>query len=81
MAEDKEYTGKLTKIVALTSDFSVAEGESEDVYGVSCVHTIKKLKGEDVHMMVAEVPKALADEMVGCHRANLYSDVISGKEE
>jgi len=76
---EKPYTGKLTKIAVLSSDFSVPEGDNQDVYGVPCVHAVETVGDEEVHIMVAEVPKSLADEMIKCKRANLLSDVL--KEE
>jgi len=70
------YKGKATKIVILTEDIPVPEGEPYRSYGVPCVHEVMKTKKkEEVHVLAATVPEDLADEMIANGRAHLRIDI------
>jgi len=75
------YKGKGTKICAITPFIDVPINEKQDIYGVNCTHEVEKVKGREVHLMVATVPAELADEMVSNGRAHLYADIVKGTPE
>jgi len=73
----KKYTGEKTKLCMLYNNIDVPVGENMCIYGVDCEHqVVKKGKGEEneLHILVAEVPKQLATEMLANKRARLYSE-------
>ncbi len=79
MAKDKEYTGAKTKVYLLADTIECKVGDTQNHYGVEGTHEVLKGKGSenekgkrvDIHILVGEVPKQLADEMVRAKRARL----------
>ena len=82
----KGYKGADTDIVILVKDIAVPVGDECSGYGVDGVHEVLTLidddgNEEEIHVVAAVAPKALAEEMVKAKRAHLRKKLNIKKAE
>jgi len=63
-------TSKKIKVRANYPFCDVPEGDEQVLWGVPFVHEVVKQKGEEFHILTAELDSKVADEMFACGRVS-----------
>lgn len=71
-----EAKTKLVKIAVIYAGLDCEVGGTQMLYGVLCKHEVVEVKGEELHLAVAEIEESLAKEMIDCKRARTYASVV-----
>jgi len=59
---------KPIRVLAAYPFCDVAVGDTQSLWGITFTHEVVKQKGEDFHILVAEIAADLAQEMFDCGR-------------